>query len=97
MFRTLKIWQKLALVALVMAIPLGALMVLFVGSRNEQIDAARAELTALDYEASLRRLLETLPKHRDLMNTVLSGDTSKMGLAESGGSQCRRGVLRDQP
>ena len=83
MLRTLKIWQKLALVALVMAIPLGALIVLFVQSRNEQIDSARSELTTLDYEASLRRLLETLPKHRDLMNAVLNGDMSKMGLAES--------------
>ncbi len=83
MFRTLKIWQKLALVATVMAVPLGILIILFVSSRNEQIDAARTELTALDYEASLRRLLETIPKHRDLMNTVLAGDSSKMSLAES--------------
>jgi methyl-accepting chemotaxis protein len=83
MFRTLKIWQKLALVAIVMVIPLAALMVLFVGSRNEQIDSARSELASLDYEASLRRLLETLPAHRDLMSTVLGGDTSKTGLAES--------------
>ena len=83
MFKTLKIWQKLALVAIVMAIPLATLIVLFVNSRNEQIDSARSELTALDYEASLRRLLDTLPKHRDLMNQVLTGDSSKMGLADS--------------
>ena len=82
MFGTLKIWQKLALVALVVAIPLVTLIVLFVNSRNEQIDSARSELTALDYEASLRRLLEALPRHRDLMNTVLSGDSAKMGLAQ---------------
>ena len=83
MFRTLKIWQKLALVAIVMAIPLAALMVMFINTRNEQIDAARAEVAALDYEGGLRQLLEMLPRHRDLMNTVLSGDSSKMGLAES--------------
>ena len=83
MFRTLKIWQKLALVATIMAVPLGILIILFVNSRNEQIDAARTELTALDYEASLRRLLETIPKHRDLMNAVLTGDSAKMSLAES--------------
>jgi len=83
MFRTLKIWQKLALVALVMAIPLATLMVLFVGTKNEQINSARTELTALDYESSLRHLLETLPKHRDLMNTVLTGDAAKLVLVES--------------
>lgn len=83
MFRTLKIWQKLALVAIVMAIPLAALMVMFINTRNEQIDSARAEVAALDYEGGLRQLLETLPRHRDLMNAVLLGDSSKMGLAES--------------
>ena len=85
MFKTLKIWQKLALVAVVMAIPLATLIVLFVNSRNEQIDSARSELTALNYEASLRRVLETLPKHRDLMYLVLSGDPSKLALAETAG------------
>ena len=83
MFRTLKIWQKLALVAILMAVPLAILIVLFVNSRNEQIDAARAELRALDYEGSLRRLAEALPKHRDVMQAVLTGDVAKGVIAEA--------------
>lgn len=88
MFRplaTLKIWQKMTLVAIVMAVPLVTLMVLFIGSRNEQIQSSQQELSALDYETTLRQLLEALPRHRDLVTAVIVGDSAKSALADAEG------------
>jgi methyl-accepting chemotaxis protein len=72
--KNLKIWQKLAALALLGATPVAVLIHLFVASRNEQIAKAESELSGLAAIRPVRDLIQYLPEHRTLANSYLSGD-----------------------
>jgi len=74
--KNLKIWQKLAALALLGATPVAILIYMFVASRNEQIAKARSELSGLSAVRPVRELIQLLPEHRTLANSYLSGDIS---------------------
>ncbi len=74
--KNLKIWQKLAALALLGATPVAVLIYMFVASRNEQIAKARSELSGLSAVRPVRELIQLLPEHRTLANSYLSGDIS---------------------
>jgi twitching motility protein PilJ len=70
----LKIWQKLALISSLLALPIVVLILLFVSARDRQIAHTQREIEGLDYVAALRPLLENLPLHRDAALAVAYGD-----------------------
>ncbi|NWF82584.1 MAG: methyl-accepting chemotaxis protein [Bryobacteraceae bacterium] len=72
--KNLKIWQKLAALALLGATPVAVLIHMFIESRNEQIAKARSELSGLEAIKPVRDLVQYLPEHRTLANNYLSGD-----------------------
>lgn len=76
MFRNVKIWQKLTLVGILAAIPLAALIGLYISKSNEQVARTRAEMAGLEYVTPLRNLLEKLPQHRAAASALLNGDAS---------------------
>ncbi len=77
-----KIWHKLSLIALLMGVPVVALVFLFVQSQNRQIHATKNELAGLEYLTQVRSLLENVPHHRAAAAAALGGDEqSKAELA----------------
>jgi methyl-accepting chemotaxis protein len=70
----LRIWHKLSLIALLMGVPVVALVYLFVQAQNRQIDATRNELAGLEYLTQVRNLLENVPHHRAAAAAALGGD-----------------------
>ncbi len=72
--KNLKIWQKLAALALLGATPVAVLIYLFSASRGEQISKAQSELSGLEAIRPVRELIQYLPEHRTLANSYLSGD-----------------------
>jgi len=74
--KSLKIWQKLGLVALLMGVPVVVLIYLFVQSRNEQIVSTQYELVGVEYMAPLAKVIEQVPQHRTAASAILNGDSS---------------------
>ena len=72
----LKIWQKLMLVTGLLALPIVALLVMFVQTRNQQVAHTREEIDGVEYIAILRPVLEHITQHRDTALAVLYGDES---------------------
>ncbi len=72
----LKIWQKLLVVTGLLALPIVALLYLFVDSRDQQIQLGYKEMRGLEYIAALRPVLEHVPQHRDTSAAILYGDES---------------------
>jgi methyl-accepting chemotaxis protein len=72
----LKIWHKLSLIAVVMAIPVVALIDLFVQAQYRQIHATNNELAGLEYLTQVRNMLENVPLHRAAAQAALNGNES---------------------
>lgn len=76
MISKLKIWQKLGLVFLLMSIPIGTFLFLFVSAKRVEVHATQEEAKGLEYLTALRRLLEHVPEHRSVVMAVLAGETT---------------------
>lgn len=76
------IGRKLGLVLGLMAVPVVILGLLFMQTRNEQINAAHEEIAGIEYIGALRGLLEAIPQHRNMVNAALNGDITERGRAE---------------
>ncbi len=74
--RRLKIWQKVALIAVLMSLPIPVITYLFVVEKNKVIEFAQLEIYGTEYLVPLKSLGKNLTRHRDLANTFLSGATA---------------------
>src|SRR5688572_11169014 len=74
---SLKIWQKLTLIVLLMGVPIGTLAYLFLLSQNQRVAATRSELAGLEYIVPLRQMLEHVSQHRVAQHVTLSGNSSR--------------------
>jgi len=72
-----KIWQKLLIVVLVLALPLTALVVVYLNGHREQAALISQETDGLDYLEALGPFFEFVPQHRGLASRFLSGDASQ--------------------
>jgi twitching motility protein PilJ len=79
MFASLRIWQKLGLLIVLMSLPLVVLINAYLKSRNELIVFTEAELVGTEYLRRLSSLLEQVQLHRAASNAYLSGDASYSG------------------
>jgi len=82
-FPSLKIWQKLSIVIMLMALPTTPLVYFYFESRNEQISSAESENNGLRYLTELRQVIEALTTHRDASQAYLSGDASLRGAVDA--------------
>ncbi|MBM3810372.1 MAG: methyl-accepting chemotaxis protein [Acidimicrobiia bacterium] len=64
------------MIALLMGVPVVALVYLFVQSQNRQIDTTKNELAGLEYLQQVRNLLQNVPHHRAAAAAVIGGDNS---------------------
>ncbi len=75
----LKLWQKLALVVVAMAVPTALLGVFYLSSANSEVAQARSELAGASYAHQIGALLADVADHRSLLFAVLTGDTARQG------------------
>ena len=73
----LKLWQKLAILIVAMAVPTALLTVFYLGSSNGVVRTARSELDGARYLQPVGSLLAKVASHRSLSHALLNGDTSR--------------------
>jgi len=74
--RSLRVWQKLALIPITLLIPLAILLYLFVASQRNDIAFATKEVQGSKYLQAIFPLLRNIAQHRGMTNSLLSGDRS---------------------
>ncbi len=67
--------RKLALLAFIMAVPVGLFMYILVAQVNGRIESAHKERTGLGYLRAVTVLMRDVQQHRALANAYISGDT----------------------
>ena len=72
--RGLRVWDRLALVLMALAIPVAVLSYLVTLQGQEKIEAATTQSHGIDYLQPLHRLMREVADHRDLNDLLLSGD-----------------------
>ena len=73
----LRIWQKLAVLVVAMAIPTVLLAVFYLTETNGVVRSARNELDGAHYLQSLGSALAQITNHRSRSHALLTGDTSR--------------------
>jgi twitching motility protein PilJ len=76
MLKNLKVWQKLALVALVFVLPIVVLVFQLINEQNKAIDFARDERRGIEGLRPVRELLGALLAHREDAALALTGDAA---------------------
>lgn len=71
--RRLKVWQKVALMAVFLGLPVPVITYLLVAEKGKALEATRIEIYGVEYLTPLKRLSKDLARHRGLVNTYLHG------------------------
>jgi twitching motility protein PilJ len=74
--KNLKVWQKLAIVAGTLLVPIVVLTYQLLSSLGEQTAFVKKELEGVEYLQSLGKIEQLVPQHRGYMNGYLNGDKS---------------------
>ena len=72
-----KLWQKLALLVVAMALPTALLGVFYLGGANEQVALASDEIEGARYVQSVGTLLAEASNHRSRLFALLTGDAAR--------------------
>jgi methyl-accepting chemotaxis protein len=73
----LKLWQKLALLVLAMAVPTALLGVFYLSGANEQVALASDEIEGARYVQSVGAVLAEASNHRSRLFALLTGDAAR--------------------
>ena len=73
----LKLWQKLAVLVVAMAIPSALLGVFYLSGANAQVALAQDEIDGARYAQTLGAVLAEIANHRGRLFAVLAGDTAR--------------------
>src|SRR6185437_12296100 len=73
----LKLWQKLALLVVAMAVPTALLGAFYLSAANSEVGQARNELAGAGYAHQVGVVLADVANHRSLLFAVLTGDTAR--------------------
>lgn len=74
--RSLRVWQKLALIPLILLVPIAILLYFFVGAQRNQIAFSSKELRGTRYLQAVYPVLQAISEHQSLTHALLSGDKS---------------------
>ena len=72
----LKLWQKLSVLVLAMAVPTVLLGIFYLSGANTQVALARDEIEGARYTQSVGAVLASVADHRSRLFVVLTGDAS---------------------
>src|SRR5581483_10531495 len=73
----LKLWQKLALLVVAMAVPTALLGVFYLSGANEQVALASDEIEGARYVQSVGAVLAEASNHRSRLFALLTGDAAR--------------------
>lgn len=79
MLRSLRMWQKFALMVLAMGVPFVTAVLLLVGQGRGQVDMARNEIDGVEYLAAWRQPFQAIGQHRAATSALLAGDANFRG------------------
>ncbi|MEM1178339.1 MAG: methyl-accepting chemotaxis protein [Acidobacteriota bacterium] len=77
MLKRLKIWQKLALIALAFGLAIPAILYLALNQRLEELNRIEVRQEGLQYISSIYGIFEKIPQHRGLTNGYLGGSFAR--------------------
>jgi hypothetical protein len=72
----LRLWQKLAILVVAMAIPTALVGLFYLTAATQQVDQARLELDGARYLGALGEFNAEMVVHQGLVYTMLSGDAT---------------------
>src|SRR5882757_10391189 len=88
----LKLWQKLAVLVVAMAIPSALLGIFYLGGANSQVALAKDEIEGAKYVQALGGLLAEAANHRSRVFAVLTGDTAGRDQVSASESEMQRHI-----
>ena len=88
----LKLWQKLAVLVVAMAIPSALLGVFYLGGANSQVALAKDEIEGAKYVQALGGMLAEAANHRSRLFAVLTGDTAGRDQVSASESEMQRHI-----
>jgi len=88
----LKLWQKLALLVVAMAIPSALLGVFYLGGANSQVALAKDEIEGAKYVQALGGMLAEAANHRSRLFAVLTGDATGRDQVSASESEMQRHI-----
>jgi methyl-accepting chemotaxis protein len=86
----LKLWQKLAVLVVAMAIPSALLGVFYLGGANSQVSLAKDEIEGARYVQALGGMLAEAANHRSRVFAVLTGDAAGRDQVSASESEMQR-------
>jgi methyl-accepting chemotaxis protein len=88
----LKLWQKLAVLVVAMAIPSALLGVFYLGGANSQVALAKDEIEGAKYVQALGGMLAEAANHRSRVFAVLTGDAAGRDQVSASESEMQRHI-----
>lgn len=88
----LKLWQKLAVLVVAMAIPSALLGVFYLGGANSQVALAKDEIEGAKYVQALGGMLAEAANHRSRSFAVLTGDAAGRDQVSASESEMQRHI-----
>jgi methyl-accepting chemotaxis protein len=88
----LKLWQKLAVLVVAMAIPSALLGVFYLGGANSQVALAKDEIEGARYVQALGGMLAEAANHRSRVFAVLTGDAAGRDQVSASESEMQRHI-----
>src|SRR3954470_3078294 len=88
----LKLWQKLAVLVVAMAIPSALLGVFYLGGANSQVALAKDEIEGAKYVQALGGMLAEAANHRSRLFAVLTGDAAGRDQVSASESEMQRHI-----
>ena len=90
----LKLWQKLLLLVVAMAVPTALLGTFYLSSANHEVSQARNELQGAHYAHSLGAVLAETENHRSQLFALLTGDQSRAAAVTASEARMRTLIAR---
>jgi len=90
----LKLWQKLLLLVVAMAVPTALLGAFYLSSANHEVRQARNELEGAHYAHSLGAVLAETENHRSQLFALLTGDQSRAADVTASEARMRKLMAR---
>ena len=88
----LKLWQKLAVLVVAMAVPSALLGIFYLGGANSQVALAKDEIEGARYVQAVGGVLAEMANHRSRLFAVLTGDSAARDQVSASESELQRHI-----
>ena len=88
----LKLWQKLAVLVVAMAVPSALLGIFYLGGANSQVALAKDEIEGARYVQAVGGVLAEMANHRSRLFAVLTGDSAGRDQVSASESEMQRHI-----